>query len=309
MPRARPCRGTRTTVYLSHMGGGRRLRPRRSSKPRHRAAAVQPRRLDPGRLDPDRGRRSCRPTTRGDGPVRPRRSQDIPVGSIPRREHLREPRLRGRGGAGRRRRRGGLLHDRRARLQRLVTARRRSSCASKQTRRRRCFRPARPRGPDARRVRRARCPAPAARHEDALPRQPPAHDALYGRHATDAHARRSLGARRAARGRGQVLTVDGNAAVRRRTRPGTRTPCSVDGGEHGRPLDQRRRRPTLSATASPSLRYVVLLGSDDALPMARVPDPRQRLARDRRGRRPAVHDARPDERQRALHRRRAQATS
>ena len=88
-------RGTRTTVYLSHIADGADF-DLVVGKPDAPSLQSEPRRLDSGRLDPRRGRRQL-----GRQPQRGAAARDAaghPGRLDPRREHLREPRRRGRGG-------------------------------------------------------------------------------------------------------------------------------------------------------------------------------------------------------------------
>ena len=71
---------------------------------------------------------------------------------------------------------------------------------------------------------------------------------------------------------GALLEVDGDAAVRERVRRVGRVPVQHRGGERGRARDQRRRGAVPRRDAR-QLRYVVILGTDEALPMARISDP------------------------------------
>ena len=109
-------RGTRTTVYLSHMGEGADFdlvvgKPDAPSLQSNPVGSIPVGSIpveDGGSFD----RQPQRSASARDAAGHPGRLD-------PGREHLGEPRLRGRGCAGRRRRRGGLLHDHGERLQRL----------------------------------------------------------------------------------------------------------------------------------------------------------------------------------------------
>ena len=274
-------------------GGGRRLRPRRREA-RRAVAAVEPRRLDPGRLDPGRGRgqldrQSERSASARDAAGHPGRLD-------PRREHLREPRLRGRGGAGRRRRRGGLLHDHGQRLQRLaqrhaVRPARRADAASRAS------------GvPGARAHARRPWDACGAgcRHEDALHRQPPANDGAPRCAGDGRHARRRGQGGRQARGRRADprgrRRRGGARGVRRVGRAAVLDRRSERRGRGG----QRRRRPVPRRVAERALRRPPRLrrrAPDDA-----APRPRDDLERDGGDSRSAVH-ASERQRERSLRRR------
>ena len=99
---------------------------------------------------------------------------------------------------------------------------------------------------------------------------------------------------------GQILEVDGDAAVRAAYGAWDAQPCSINAVNNV--VAAVNAVVARFRAASPSVRYVVLLGSDDALPMMRRLDPRDDLERDGGGRRPAVH-APERQRERSLRRR------
>ena len=251
-------------------------------RPGDDAAAVEPGRLDPGRLDPDRGQglATSRTTTRS---LPPETLQDIPVGSMPigscRSQHLREPRQRRRDRRGRRARRDRLLHGHRSAATTAPTATSRSCSASSGRRRRRCRRAPRARSRTAP-ARRASLPAGlAGRHEDALPLQPQRLTACTAPADTNAMLA-SLNCARSGgpRSRARCSRSTGTRPSAHAYTAWDATPCNVEAANNVVRADQRRRHAVPEQT--PGLRYVVLLGSDDALPMARVRDRVNDLARD-----------------------------
>ena len=73
---------------------------------------------------------------------------------------------------------------------------------------------------------------------------------------------------------GTVLAVDGNAAVRMAYGNWDASPCTVNlANDVVRSINDVVATYRNSATGLPNLHYIVLIGSDEALPMARTPDP------------------------------------
>jgi hypothetical protein len=73
---------------------------------------------------------------------------------------------------------------------------------------------------------------------------------------------------------GTVLAVDGNAAVRTAYANWDASPCNVGvANDVVRSINDVVASYRNSATGLPNLHYIVLIGSDEALPMARTPDP------------------------------------
>ena len=70
--------------------------------------------------------------------------------------------------------------------------------------------------------------------------------------------------------KGAVLPVDGNLAVRQAYTAWDASPCNVEAANNV--VRRINDVVTTYRNMAPDLRYVVLLGSDDAVPMARVPD-------------------------------------
>ena len=186
-----------------------------------------------------------------------------------------------------------LRHDRRQRLQRRVeqpavrAARPGDAAADRCPAARPTVAQGRRRLPRRERSRDGRC-----EHEDALHRQQAAADGAVRERGGHDAPRLAEYARRALRGVRHRSAVDGNAAVRSAYTAWDASPCSTSARNNVVQAINSVVAGYRANNALPNLHYVVLVGSDEATPMADAPDPVLLSPGGGRGIGPRVHDQR-----------------